>query len=263
MATIDLNSDLGENFGVYRLGADHEVLAHVTSANIACGFHAGDPQTIAQTVQSAIRAGVAIGAHPGFPDLQGFGRRDMKLSPDETYNIAVYQIGAVKAFAEAAGSQLMHVKIHGALHNLAVRDRNLALALSAAVKAVDAKLILFALAGSELVRAGRNIGLTIAEEVFADRTYQDDGSLTPRSDPLAMITDVNKSLRQVLDMVAKRTVRSLNGRLVPVQADTLCIHGDQSGAAEFASKIRDVLRAEGITVAAPRASSQAERLNID
>jgi len=180
----------------------------------------------------------------------------MKLSPDETYNIAVYQIGAVKAFAEAAGSKLMHVKIHGALHNLAVRDSKLASALCAAVKAVDQKLIFFALASSELARVGKMSGLTVAEEVFADRTYLDDGSLTPRSDPRAMITDVDQSLRQVLDMVAKKTVRSLNGRLIPVQPDTLCIHGDQPGAAEFAAKIRDALRAEGITVAAPKPAVQ-------
>lgn len=252
MLSVDLNSDLGESFGIYRLGADHEVLAHVTSANIACGFHGGDPQTIADTVKLALAAGVALGAHPGFPDLQGFGRRNMLLSVDEVFNITVYQIGAVKAFAEAAGSRLAHVKIHGQLHNQAARDKAWARAIANAVKAVDPKLIFFALAGSELVTAGRDVGLAVAEEVFADRTYQDDGSLTPRSDPRAMITDVKLSIRQVLDMLTKGTVRSLNGRLVSVRPDTLCIHGDQPGAAEFAAKIRQALEAEGIVVAAPK-----------
>ena len=261
MVSIDLNSDLGESFGIYRLGSDREVLAHVTSANVACGFHAGDPQTIADTVQTAIEAGVAIGAHPGFPDLQGFGRRTMHMGPEEVYNITLYQVGAVKAFAEAAGSRLAHVKIHGALHNQAVRDGNLARAICASVKAIDRDLVFFALAGSELVNAAREVGLSVAQEVFADRTYQDDGSLTPRSNPRAMITDVKELVRQVLDMLSNGKVRSLSGRWVPVQPDTLCIHGDQAGAAEFAAKIREVLRAEGITVEAPRAKRIAT--NID
>lgn len=251
MTCIDFNSDLGESFGVYKLGADRDVLTHITSANIACGFHAGDPQTIAATVRSAVAAGVAVGAHPGFPDLQGFGRRPMHLTPDEIYNITLYQVGAVKAFAEAAGSRLAHVKIHGALHNQAVRDKELAIALCAAVKAIDPQLIFFALSGSELTNAASDLKLAVAQEVFADRTYQDDGSLTPRGDPRAMITDVRASIRQVLDMVTNGTVRSLSGKLVPVQADTLCIHGDQPGASEFAREIRHVLQVGGIQVACP------------
>lgn len=262
MISIDLNSDIGESFGIYRLGSDREVLAHVTSANIACGFHAGDPHTIANTVRAAIDAGVAIGAHPGFPDLQGFGRRNMHLNPDEVYNITVYQVGALKAFAEAAGGRLAHVKIHGALHNQAVRDKNLSRALCAAVKAVDQGLIFFALAGSELVNAAHEIDLAVAQEVFADRTYQDDGSLTSRNDPRAMITDVEVSIRQVLDMLLNRTVRSLSGHLVPVQPDTLCIHGDQPGAAEFAFRIREVLRIEGIAVVAPNTNRLTTRSDV-
>jgi UPF0271 protein len=252
MTAIDFNSDLGESFGVYRLGADREVLTHVTSANIACGFHAGDPQTMAATVKAAIEAGVAIGAHPGFPDLQGFGRRTMQLTSNEIYNIALYQIGAIKAFAEAAGSRLAHVKAHGALYNLAARNKDIAKALSAATKAVDRNLIFFALAGSDMVAAAGEAKLTVAQEVYADRTYQDDGSLTPRSDPRAMITDVDVSIRQVLEMLRTGTVRSLNGVAVKVQPDTLCIHGDQPGAAEFARKIRAALRAEGVEVVPPK-----------
>ena len=250
MTCIDFNSDLGESFGVYNLGADRDVLAHITSANIACGFHAGDPQTIAATVQAAVAAGVAVGAHPGFPDLQGFGRRPMCLSPDEVYNITVYQIGAVRAFAEAAGSRLAHVKIHGALHNQAVRDKELATALCAAVKAVHSNLIFFALAGSELKNAALELGLAVAQEVFADRTYQDDGSLTPRGNPGAMITDVRNSIRQVLDMLTNGAVRSLSGKLVPSKRH-LVIHGDQPGAPEFAREIRHVLQVEGIDVVSP------------
>ncbi|WP_061937843.1 LamB/YcsF family protein [Collimonas pratensis] len=250
MASIDLNSDVGESYGIYRLGNDAAVLDHVSSANVACGMHAGDPQTIAATVQLAIARGVSIGAHPGFADLQGFGRRPMHLGVEELYNLMLYQIGALQAFAKAAGNRLVHVKTHGALYNMAARDRAMARAICDAVRDADRELVFFGLAGSELVHAARDTGLTVAEEVFADRTYQDDGSLTPRTDPRAMITDVQQSVDQVLRMVRFGVVRSVNGVDVPVRPDTLCIHGDQPGAAQFAQVIRQALEAEGIAVRA-------------
>lgn len=248
MASIDLNSDVGEGFGIYRAGSDAAVLDHVTSANIACGMHAGDPQIIAATVKLARERGVSIGAHPGFADLQGFGRKPMNLGRDELYNLMVYQIGALQAFAAASGGRLAHVKTHGALYNMAARDPAMAKTICEAVCDIDRGLVFFGLAGSELVRAARTAGLTVAEEVFADRTYQDDGSLTPRGHPLAMIEDLDQSIDQVMRMVCSGVVRSINGVDVPVKPDTLCIHGDQPGAAKFAQAIREALQAEGVTV---------------
>lgn len=256
---LDFNSDLGESFGVYRLGDDAAVLPHVSSANIACGFHAGDPRTIARTVQAARAAGAAVGAHPGFPDLPGFGRRDMQLSADELYAITVYQVGAVKAFAEAAGTRLAHVKPHGALYNLAARRREIAEPICAAVRDVDPALVFYALAGSAMVDAARDAGLRVAQEVFADRTYQDDGSLTPRGDPRALITDVDISIRQVFGMLRDGVVHSVNGVAIPIEPDTLCIHGDQPGAAAFAQRIRAALDEAGIAVRPPAFESFGPR----
>jgi 5-oxoprolinase (ATP-hydrolysing) subunit A len=252
MPTIDFNSDMGESFGIYRLGADSEVLRHVTSANIACGFHAGDPRTIRATVKAAIDAGVAVGAHPGYDDLRGFGRRPMPLGPDEIYDITVYQIGAVDAFARACGGRLAHVKAHGALYNVAARDIDVARALCAAVRDIDDTLIFYGLSHSRLVDAASEFGLRCAQEVFADRTYQDDGSLTPRGDPRALITDVNIAVEQVMTMLETKRVRSVNGAWVDVQPDTLCIHGDQPGAAGFAAAVSGALRAAGVTIQPPR-----------
>jgi 5-oxoprolinase (ATP-hydrolysing) subunit A len=251
MPTIDFNSDLGESFGVYKLGADREVLRHITSANIACGFHAGDPRTIRATVRAAVEANVAIGAHPGYNDLHGFGRRAIPMSADEIYDITVYQIGAVKAFAEASGGRLAHVKAHGALYNVAARNHEVATALCAAVRDVDRNLIFYGLSGSKLVDAANEAGLRCAQEVFADRTYQDDGSLTPRSDPRALITDADIAVEQVMSMLETRRVRSVNGNWVDVQPDTLCIHGDQPGAAEFAAAVSGALKAAGVTIRPP------------
>ncbi|MFT4069142.1 LamB/YcsF family protein [Paraburkholderia sp.] len=251
MPTIDLNSDMGESFGVYRLGADREVLRHVTSANIACGFHAGDPKTIKATVRAAVEANVAIGAHPGYNDLQGFGRRPIQMSADEIYDITVYQIGAVKAFAEACGATLAHVKAHGALYNVAARNHDVATALCAAVRDVDRSLIFFGLSGSKLIDAANEAGLRCAQEVFSDRTYQDNGALTPRGDPRAMITDVNIAVEQVLTMLDSKRVRSVNGAWVDVQPDTLCIHGDQPGAVAFAAAVSAALRDAGVTLQTP------------
>ena len=248
MASIDLNSDVGEGFGLFRSDTDAAVLDHVTSANIACGMHAGDPQIIRSTINLAKRRGVAIGAHPGFHDLQGGGRREIRLSSDDLYSLVVYQVGAVQAFAKAADTRLSHVKIHGAMYNMAARDPAMARVICEAVSDVDRSLVFVGLAGSHLVRAARETGLVAAEEVFADRTYQDDGSLTPRGHPLAMIVDVEQSIAQVMRMVRSGVVRSINGVDVQVQPDTLCIHGDQPHAAQFAQEIRRALIADGVAV---------------
>jgi 5-oxoprolinase (ATP-hydrolysing) subunit A len=248
MAHIDFNSDLGESFGLYSVGSDAEILPHITSANIACGFHAGDAPTMRKTVARAKAMGVAVGAHPGLPDLQGFGRREMKLSPDEAYEFVVYQIGALLGFTSAAGVSLNHVKPHGALYNMAAVDATLADAICQAVKDVDASLVLFGLANSELTRAGEALGLKVAHEVFADRSYQADGTLTRRGTPGAMIEDPAIATEQILTMLNDGKVRSRQGAWVPVRSDTVCIHGDQPGAPAFAKAIRQALEREGVTV---------------
>ena len=247
---IDLNSDLGESFGPWPMGQDAALMPAITSANVACGFHAGDPGTMRATVGAALAKGVAIGAHPSFPDLQGFGRRQMKLAPQEVYDLCVYQIGALAAFARAAGGRLHHVKAHGALSNMAARDPALADAITRAARDVDPSLISYAQAGTELVRAAERIGLPFASEVFADRTYQDDGQLTPRSRPGAMIENVEDSIEQVLRMLREGRVRSLNGVDVEVRPDTVCVHGDQPRAVEFARRLREALAREGVSIAA-------------
>lgn len=249
MARIDLNCDMGESFGAWRMGNDLEILDYVTSANIACGFHAGDPATMHRTVDAALARGVAVGAHPGLPDLQGFGRRTMALTPGEAYDIVVYQVGALAGFAQTSGGKLSHVKAHGALYNMAARDFRLSEAIAQAVHDVDRDLVLFGLAGSETIRAALIVGVRAAGEVFADRTYQDDGSLTPRGRPDAMIEDVETAVGQVKRMVNEGVVRSTSGNDVRVQADTLCIHGDQPGALAFVKRIRAELERDGVAVA--------------
>jgi UPF0271 protein len=249
MRSLDLNCDMGESYGPWSVGSDAALLDYVTSANIACGFHAGDPGTMHKTVKLAIEKGVAVGAHPSLPDLQGFGRRAMSITPDEAYDLIVYQVGALAGFARALGGRLSHVKPHGALYNMAVLDRKLATAIAEAVRDTDPGLVLFGLAFSELVRAGEEAGLTVANEVFADRTYQADGSLTPRSQPNALIKDVNASIEHVRRMVGDGKVKSLQGTEVPVRADTLCIHGDEPTALEFVQKIRKALTDDGVRLA--------------
>lgn len=251
MPEIDFNSDVGEGFSLYHAGDDAAVLPHITSANIACGFHAGDSRTMRRTVALAAQLGVAVGAHPGFQDLQGFGRRLMKLSEDEVYEAVVYQVGALMGFTCAAGVPLKHVKPHGALYNLAATHRPTADAICHAVKDIDPGLMLFGLSGSELTAAATACGLKVAHEVFADRTYQDDGTLTPRGQPGAMIEDVTVAVDQVLNMLHRGEVRSIQGNWVPVRAETLCIHGDQPGAAAFARSIKQALLSEGVVIRSP------------
>lgn len=250
MKHVDLNSDLGESFGAYKMGMDEKILPLITSANIACGFHAGDQDVMRKTVAMALKNGVAIGAHPGFQDLQGFGRRNMTVTPDEAYNLMVYQIGALWAFVKSEGGKLAHVKPHGALYNMAAKDPKLATALAEAVYKVDPELIFFALSGSEMIKAGQKIGLKTASEVFADRTYQKDGSLTPRKEPNAIIKDENESLAQVLKMVNDGKVRTVDGGDVPLTADTVCVHGDGEHALAFTKLIREKLTETGVTIKA-------------
>src|SRR5437868_1862202 len=250
MSRLDLNCDMGESFGAYTMGNDIAILDYVNSANIACGFHAGDPSTIHKTVKAALDKGVAVGAHPGLPDLQGFGRRSMAVTSAEAYDMVIYQIGAVAAFAQAFGGRLTHVKAHGALYTMAAKDRRLADAIANATRDFDKQLVFFGLAGSTMIEAAEQAGLRAASEVFADRTYQDDGTLTPRSQPNAMIEDENVSIAQVKRMVTEGVVRSVSGKDVRVRADTLCIHGDQPNALAFAKRIRTELRNAGVEVKA-------------
>lgn len=250
MKTVDLNCDMGESFGAYQLGNDQEILSYITSANVACGFHAGDPATMRKTVQMALEAGVAIGAHPGFADLVGFGRRNMEISPEEAYDLVVYQIGALQGFVRAEGGVMHHVKPHGALYNMAATRHALAESIALAIYKVNPELVLYGLAGSELTRAGEKIGLITAHEVFADRTYQQDGTLTPRSQPNAIISDQQQSLQQVIRMVSDGRVLTQQGVNIPIQADSICIHGDGAHALKFAQSIREALSGAGITIAA-------------
>lgn len=247
---IDLNCDMGESFGVWRMGNDAALMDFVSSVNIACGFHAGDASVISKTVETAIKKNVAIGAHPSFPDLQGFGRREMKLSPGEIFDIVLYQISAVKGICESSGAKLHHVKPHGALYNQAARDLELAKAIAEAVKSLDRNLILYGLSGSHLISEAEKLGLKTASEVFADRTYQSTGNLTPRSESNALIKDSGKAISQVLQMISEQTVTATNGEKVQIKADTICIHGDGENALEFAKMIREKLLNDGIEISA-------------
>ncbi len=251
MTTIDLNADLGESFGAWRMGDDAGVMPWISSANIACGFHAGDADTMRTTVALCLDHGVAIGAHPSLPDLAGFGRREMHLAPNGAFGLTLYQLGALDAFARAATTRLHHVKPHGALYHMAARDRALADAIAAAVQAFDARLILVGLAGSALIDAGHALGLTTLGEGFCDRRYRADGSLTPRSEAGAVIEDADTAVAQALDIATRHTARDGNGNPVPVVADTLCIHGDRPGAAGLAERLRRALEAAGLKVSAP------------
>jgi UPF0271 protein len=249
LTRIDLNCDMGESFGPWRMGADEQVMPHITSANIACGAHAGDPMVMRHTVRLAKAAGAAIGAHPGFADLQGFGRREMTVDPSEVEASLIAQIGALTAIARAEGVALQHVKPHGALYNMAARDRLLADAIARAIAAVDATLILFGLPNSPMLDAGRAAGLRVAAEGFADRAYEPDGALTPRSRAGAVIHDVDAVVERALRMATDGVVLTPDGRDVALRIDTICVHGDTPGAAELARRVHEALRARGADVA--------------
>lgn len=248
---VDLNCDMGESLGPWSMGSDADVLRFVSSVNVACGFHAGDPSVMRATVVSAAAHDIAIGAHPGLPDLVGFGRREMRVSPQEAYDLVTYQVGALQGVATAAGARVRHVKPHGALYNMAARDEDLADAIARAVRDVDATLVLYGLCCSALTTAGRQHGLVVASEVFADRNYTSDGALVPRSQPDALITDPDVAAERALRMVQHRSVIAVDGKHVPVAPDTICIHGDGRNAVQFALRIRSVLHAAGIDVCAP------------
>ena len=249
MKTIDLNCDMGESYGAWKMGDDAGIMPLISSANIACGFHGGDPATIRKTVRLAVDRGVAIGAHPSLPDIQGFGRRVMKISPQDMYDLVVYQAGAVEAFARAAGSKLHHIKCHGALYNMAATDEGLSEAMARAAK--DLGVMVYTLSNSTMMKVVKGKGVRALGEVFADRGYSDDGTLAPRDRPGGMIEDAAQSVRQALAMVEEGFLTSLSGKRVPVAADTLCLHGDQPGAVAFATQIRKAFAERGIKVAAP------------
>lgn len=245
---IDINCDLGESFGAWKMGADEDVMRSITSANVACGFHGGDPMVMRRTVRLARERGVAVGAHPGFPDLVGFGRRNMAASPGEVEDFVLYQVAALAGIAAAEGVRLQHVKAHGALYNMAVRDRALADAIARATAAADRSLILFGLPGSALLDAGRAAGLRVAAEAFADRSYDPDGSLTSRRKPGAVIHDPGRLVERALKMVRDREVVASDGSTIELQADTICVHGDTPGAADLVAKLRAGLEAAGVQV---------------
>ena len=247
---VDLNCDLGESFGPYTLGDDRGVMGHITSANIACGAHAGDPGVMRLTVRRALEAGVAVGAHPGFNDREGFGRRAIALPPGEVEDLVLVQLGALAAVAGAEGGRLRHVKAHGALYNLAARDRALADAIARATASVDPDLILFGLSGSALIDAGRAAGLRVASEVFADRAYTAAGSLVPRTEPGSVIDDPPRVLERALGMIRDGVVMAPGGERVDLAADTICVHGDTPGAAALAGRLRAGLEAAGVAVQA-------------
>jgi UPF0271 protein len=247
---INLNADLGESFGAWSMGRDAEMLPLVDSANIACGFHAGDPTVMRSTVATALRHGVSIGAHPSFPDLQGFGRRRIDMAPAEVEAMVVYQIGALQGIAAAEDHRVTHVKPHGALNNMACEDLDLARCIARAVRAAGAQLILLAPALSALVRAGREAGLPVVEEIFADRQYTDDGNLVPRSHPQAMVHGAEASVRHVMAMLDGAALLSIHGKRLPCAAGSICVHGDNAEAVATAQALRTALTAAGYRLSA-------------
>ena len=249
MTTIDLNCDMGESFGAYTVGDDEAVMPSITSANVACGYHGGDPGVMRRTIGLARDAGVAVGAHPGFPDLMGFGRREMRMRPQDVEDMVLYQIGALAAIAKSEGVRLSHVKAHGALYNMAVTDKSLAAAIARAAAAFDPALIFFALPGSELARAANAIGLHVALEGFADRAYEPDGGLTPRSRAGAVIHDVDAVVTRALRMVVDGEVTASDGSKLEMRVDTICTHGDTPGAQSLTRALRAGLERAGVTVA--------------
>ncbi|MFC4776981.1 5-oxoprolinase subunit PxpA [Paenibacillus sp. GCM10023252] len=249
--TIDLNCDYGEGYGSYRFGQEEQLLRYVTSVNIACGFHAGDPHTMREAVGMAVDAGAAIGAHPGLPDRIGFGRRELAVTPDEVYDYMLYQIGSLAAFVHAAGAELRHVKPHGALYHMANKDVSIAEAIVRAVQSSGSNLRVYAQSGSLLLRTAQDFGLPCLSEVFADRAYERSGSLAPRSQPNAVIHEPAQAAARALSLAADGLAHTASNEPVPVKADTICLHGDQPHAAEIAAAIREKLTSAGMTITAP------------
>lgn len=248
MKKIDLNCDLGESFGAYKIGLDEEVIPFISSANIACGFHAGDPLVMRNTVALAEKFGVSIGAHPGFPDLIGFGRRSMNVTPDEAKCYVQYQISSLQGFCKAVGKKLVHVKPHGALYNMAGKDYALARAVCEGICEIDENLILLALSGSEMINAANSVGLRVAREVFADRAYESDGSLVARSKVGSMIDDESIAIERIIRMINEHKVATIDGKDINIDADSICVHGDGAKALDFVKKINERLKEENIEI---------------
>ena len=246
---IDINCDMGESFGRYQLGLDAEMITLISSANIACGFHAGDPNVMRKTVQLAVEHGVGVGAHPGFPDLAGFGRRNMNMLADELRDAIVYQVGALMGFTQVFEAQIQHVKPHGAMYNMAAEDEGMSRTIVEALLKLNDQLILFGLSGAKILKIAQGAGLRVAREVFADRAYNDDGSLVSRTKPGAVITDSAQVAERVLQMVKERKVTTITGAEIDLELDTICVHGDTAGAVEHAKHITRALKQEGIEIA--------------
>ncbi len=251
MIKIDLNSDMGESFGVYKLGMDEAVIQHITSANIACGWHAGDPLVMDRTVKMAVEFGVGVGAHPGYPDLLGFGRRNMDCTLEEVQKYLIYQIGALQAFCKINGTKLQHVKPHGALYLMAVENEEIARAVAEAIVSVNPELLYVALAGAKgefMSRIGQEVGLKVVYEAFADRAYTPDGTLVSRRQPGAVIKDPEEVSERALRMAKDGIVIAVDGTSIPLEAQTLCVHGDTPSAVDLVKKIRETLESDGVLV---------------
>jgi len=248
MYRVDLNCDLGESFGRYKLGLDEEVIKYVSSVNIACGFHASDPVVIEKTVKLAKENNVSIGAHPGFLDLMGFGRRNMDISLEEAKAYIKYQIGALYGFCKSANVKLNHVKPHGSLYNMAAKDYNLSKAICEAIYEFDKEIILVGLSKSELIRAGEDVGLKCANEVFADRAYEEDGTLVSRKKDGAIITNEDEAIDRVIGMIVNEKVKSISGKYIDIKVDSICVHGDEIKALEFVKKINKKLKEDNIEI---------------
>jgi len=248
MYRVDLNCDLGESFGRYKLGLDEEVIKYVSSVNIACGFHASDPVVIGKTVKLAKENNISIGAHPGFLDLMGFGRRNMDISLEEAKAYIKYQIGALYGFCKSANVKLNHVKPHGALYNMAANDYNLSKAICEAIYEFDKEIILVGLSKSELIRAGEDVGLKCANEVFADRAYEEDGTLVSRKKDGAIITNEDEAIDRVIGMIVNEKVKSISGKYIDIKVDSICVHGDEIKALEFVKKINKKLKEDNIEI---------------
>lgn len=248
MYQIDLNCDLGESFGNYKIGMDEKVIPMITSANVACGYHASDPVVMNKTIVMAKEYGIEVGAHPGFPDLMGFGRRNMNVSPSEAKAYTLYQLGALDAFCRVHRRKMQHVKPHGAMYNMAAKNYSLAKAICEAIYEFDKDLIVMGLSGGELVRAGKDTGLRTALEVFADRAYEEDGTLVDRRKDGAVITDEEVAIARVVRMIKEQKVTAITGKDITIKADSVCVHGDGVKALEFVKKIREKLTEEGIAL---------------
>jgi UPF0271 protein len=248
---VDINADLGESYGAFKVGNDAAIMPHITSANIACGFHAGDPVTIDKTVKVAKKHNVAVGAHPGFPDLMGFGRREMQLTPDEVESYIIYQVSAIRGFAETAGLKLQHVKPHGAMYNMAMTDEKLSKAIANAVKKIDSKLIVFAMPKSALDAAAVDLGLKVAHEFFVDRNYNPDGSLVSRARPDAIVQNLKKTVDRTARAVCEGRITAINGKTVRLgEVHSVCVHGDTPSAVKIAEALKKGLITAGVEVKA-------------